>query len=87
MIRQKGHLRPSKMIPSMVVSQSTGQELEAVRYLEFCIEDRGKGGLGNADTVIHNFLLSLYVKHLRGKACFGIALIESGGLQNCDRVL
>ena len=67
MIRQKGHLKPSKMIPSLVVSNRSAQEVEAIRYLEFCIEERGKGGLGTTDAVIHNFLLSLYVKHQRGK--------------------
>ena len=30
---------------------------EAIRYLEFCVEK-----LGNRETAIHNFLLSLYAK-------------------------
>ena len=33
------------------------QMQEAIRYLEFCVEK-----LGNRDTAIHNFLLSLYAK-------------------------
>ena len=30
---------------------------EAIRYLEFCVQK-----LGNRETAIHNFLLSLYAK-------------------------
>ena len=33
------------------------QMKEAIRYLEFCVEK-----LGNRETAIHNFLLSLYAK-------------------------
>lgn len=33
------------------------QMQEAIRYLEFCVEK-----LGNRETAIHNFLLSLYAK-------------------------
>jgi len=57
-IEQGKSLSPSRMIPSLVVSNRETQELESIRYLEFCIKS-----LANKEPVIHNFLLSLYVKH------------------------
>lgn len=38
------------------------QELEAIRYLEFCI-----GSLASRDPPIHNYLISLYVRHQNQK--------------------
>ena len=61
-IQQGKRLNPSRMIPSLVVSNRETQELESIRYLEFCIQS-----LGSKAMSIHNFLLSLYVKHQREK--------------------
>ncbi len=38
------------------------QELEAIRYLEFCI-----GSLSSRDPPIHNYLISLYIRHQKEK--------------------
>ena len=51
-------LSPLKMIPSLLVNARVEQELEAVRYLEFCVDK-----LGSRDPPVHNYLLSLYIKH------------------------
>merc|ERR1719464_1082964 len=51
-------LSPLKLIPSLLVNARTDQELEAIRYLEYCVEQ-----LENKDPPVHNYLLSLYIKH------------------------
>ena len=57
-IRQGSSLVPVKLIPSLVVSYRDDQELQAIRYLEFCVKK-----LGSKERAIHNYLLSLYIKH------------------------
>ena len=57
-IRQGSSLVPVKLIPSLVVSYRDDQELEAIRYLEFCVKN-----MGSKERAIHNYLLSLYIKH------------------------
>ena len=57
-IRQGSSLLPVKLIPSLVVSYRDDQELQAIRYLEFCVKK-----LGSKERAIHNYLLSLYIKH------------------------
>lgn len=51
-------LKPLKIIPSLLVNARPDQELEAIRYLKFCVEK-----LHNGDPPVHNYLLSLYIKH------------------------
>ncbi|XP_065901474.1 vacuolar protein sorting-associated protein 18 homolog [Dysidea avara] len=55
-------LEPKRLIPSLIqCNQPTATEShqmkEAIRYLEFCVQK-----LGNRETAIHNFILSLYAK-------------------------
>ena len=57
-IRQGSSLIPVKLIPSLVVSYRDDQELEAIRYLEYCVKN-----MGSKERAIHNYLLSLYIKH------------------------
>ena len=57
-IKQGSSLVPVKLIPSLVVSYRDDQELQAIRYLEFCVKN-----LGSKERAIHNYLLSLYIKH------------------------
>ena len=57
-IKQGTSLVPAKLIPSLVVSYHDEQELEAIRYLEYCVKN-----LESKDRAIHNYLLSLYIKH------------------------
>ena len=45
------------MSSSFTMVTHFAQMKEAIRYLEFCVEK-----LGNQETAIHNFLLSLYAK-------------------------
>ena len=52
------NLNPLKMIPSLLVNARIDQELEAIRYLEYCVET-----IGTRDPPVHNYLLSLYIKH------------------------
>ena len=54
----QNRLNPLKIIPSLLVNARPDQELEAIRYLEFSIDN-----LGNKDPPVHNYLLSLYIKH------------------------
>ena len=61
-IKQGSSLVPVKLIPSLVVSYRDEQELEAIRYLEFCVKT-----LGSKERAIHNYLLSLYIKHQKQK--------------------
>lgn len=54
-------LDAKKLIPSLINCTQAGptfKPLEAIRYLEHCVE-----ALFNSEPSIHNFLLSLYVKH------------------------
>jgi hypothetical protein len=57
-IKQGTSLVPAKLIPSLVVSYHDEQELRAIRYLEYCVKN-----LESKDRAIHNYLLSLYIKH------------------------
>jgi hypothetical protein len=59
LMKQGSRLRPLKMIPSLLVNARPDQELEAIRYLEFCVNK-----LESRDPPVHNYLLSLYIKHL-----------------------
>ncbi len=61
-IQQGRQLRPLKLIPSLVVASRADQELEAIRYLEYCVNS-----LDNKDPPVHNYLLSLYIKHQEEK--------------------
>ena len=58
LMKQKRLLSPLKMIPSLLVNARSDQELEAIRYLEFCVNK-----LENKDAPVHNYLISLYIKH------------------------
>ena len=49
---------PVRILPSLVVCAKEDQEKEAIRYLEFSINS-----LRRRDPPLHNFLISLYVKH------------------------
>ena len=55
---QGAKLSPIKMIPSLLVNARPDQEKEAIRYLEFCVNQ-----LESKDPPVHNYLLSLYIKH------------------------
>ena len=61
-IKQGSHLNPVKLIPSLVVSYRDDQEQEAIRYLEYSVKT-----LGSKERAIHNYLLSLYIKHQKEK--------------------
>lgn len=57
-IMKSSELEPMKLIPALVQydhDKYREQGNEAIRYLEFCVED-----LGNKEMAIHNYLLSLY---------------------------
>ena len=70
---QGKRLNPLKLMPSLLVNARSDQELEAIRYLEYAVNE-----LGNKDTAVHNFLLSLYIKH-RPKEVWDYLQKFSGG--------
>ncbi len=51
-------LSPTKVLPALVICSRKDQEMQAIRYLEFTINV-----LRRKDPALHNFLISLYVKH------------------------
>ncbi len=53
-----GMLSPTKILPSLVVSSTREQEMQSIRYLEFVINTARR-----KEPALHNFLISLYVKH------------------------
>ena len=55
-------LNPLKVIPSLLVNARDDQEMEAIRYLEYCVYK-----LDNKDPPVHNYLLSLFIKHSQEK--------------------
>ncbi|RZF33225.1 hypothetical protein LSTR_LSTR014030 [Laodelphax striatellus] len=50
LIEQGRHLNPSRLLPALIN--------EIIRYLEFCV-----GQINCQEQAVHNYLLSLYVKH------------------------
>ncbi|XP_039289671.1 vacuolar protein sorting-associated protein 18 homolog [Nilaparvata lugens] len=59
LIEQGRHLNPSKLLPALITTQTDQTTInEIIRYLEFCV-----GQINCQEQAVHNYLLSLYVKH------------------------
>lgn len=59
LIEQGRHLNPSRLLPALVTAQTDEATInEIIRYLEFCV-----GQINCQEQAVHNYLLSLYVKH------------------------
>ncbi len=58
LLEQGRRLAPAKMVPALILNAKKQQEVESVRYLEFCVAK-----LECTDPAIHNYLVHLYVKY------------------------
>ena len=70
-IEQGRRLAPSKLMPALVTNAGRAQELEGMRYLEFCVRRQESG-----DPAVHNYLVHLYVKYCPEKVA---AYLEEQG--------
>ena len=59
---QGRRLTPSKLIPALVTNAGKAQEVEGMRYLEFCVQRQESG-----DPAVHNYLVHLYIKYSPAK--------------------
>ncbi|XP_075230673.1 vacuolar protein sorting-associated protein 18 dor isoform X2 [Lycorma delicatula] len=70
LIEQRRSLNPSRLLPALVACQADDNMVsEIIRYLEFCIHS-----LNCQEQAIHNYLLSLYVRHKPDKLMHYLAM-------------
>ena len=58
LISMGDRIKSDQALSVLILCSRDYQELEAIRYLEFCVDK-----LARREAAIHNFLISLYVKH------------------------
>ena len=70
-------MSPNKLIPALVTNAGRTQELEGMRYLEFCVQRQE-----SVDPAVHNYLVHLYIKYCPEKMA---AYLEEQGLDSIEK--